>query len=82
MFFLLRTGLVVSFIFYFSPVRQEVETPAHLPGPVAQVEAVWRDLSVEARKAVVEELRTSAGASLNEAAQRLAGGKVDGQKRP
>ena len=82
MFFLIKTCLIVGLIFYFSPVRQRVEEPAHLPGPMAQAEAAWRDLSAEARKAFVEELRISAAASLNEAAQRLSGAKPEAGKRP
>lgn len=79
MFFILRVCLVVGAIFYLSPLR---EGPTSPKTPVAEAQAFWRDLSAEARKAVVEELRTSAAASLEEAAQRFAGAKPGDSKRP
>jgi hypothetical protein len=82
MFFLIRTCLVVGVIFYFSPVRQRLQEPTHLPGPVAQAEAAWRDLSAEARRALMEELRTSAATSHHEAAQRFGGSGGETAKRP
>jgi hypothetical protein len=82
MFFLIRTCLVVGVIFYFSPARQRGAEPARVPGPTAQAEAAWRELSAEARRALMEELRASAASSLNEAAQRLGGSWGEAAKRP
>jgi hypothetical protein len=82
MFFVIRTCLIIGLIFHFSPVRQNSEQPVDLPNPMAQAEAAWRDLSAEARKALLEELRISAAASLGGAAQRLSGGTSEPAKRP